>query len=199
MEECGLLLLVHGEGPAPPRFERERSFLESTFKPSFYLDWSPHRPEHCTTAEAAAFVQSGPPNVCASVTPQHLLFNRNHMLAGGIKPHLYCMPILKAEEDRAFLVKAVTAPGQKKFFLGTDSAPHEVGNKHSACGCAGVFSAHASLEFYAEVFEDAGCLERLEAFSSQNGADFYGFAPNTEKDVLKPETSTPPPAYPFAG
>jgi dihydroorotase len=201
MEEHGLLLLVHGEATGSVDvFERERSFLESTFKPLVLS-----RPglrivlEHCTTAEAAEFIQNGPPNVCASVTPQHLLFNRNHMLAGGIKPHLYCMPILKAEEDRAFLVKAVTAPGQKKFFLGTDSAPHEVGNKHSACGCAGVFSAHASLEFYAEVFEDAGCLERLEAFSSQNGADFYGFARNTETVVLKRETWTPPAAYPFAG
>ena len=121
-------------------FERERSFLESTFKPLVLS-----RPglrivlEHCTTAEAAEFIQSGPPNVCASVTPQHLLFNRNHMLAGGIKPHLYCMPILKAEEDRAFLVKAVTAPGQKKFFLGTDSAPHEVGNKHPRAAAPACF------------------------------------------------------------
>ena len=201
MEECGLLLLVHGEATGSVDvFERERSFLESTFKPLVLS-----RPglrivlEHCTTAEAAEFIQNGPDNVCASVTPQHLLFNRNHMLAGGIKPHLYCMPILKAEEDRAFLVKAVTAPGQKKFFLGTDSAPHEIGNKHSACGCAGVFSAHASLEFYAEVFEDAGCLERLEAFSSQNGADFYGFPRNKESVVLKREPWTPPAAYPFAG
>jgi dihydroorotase len=108
------------------------------------------------------------------------------------------MPILKAEVDRAALVKAVTALGQKKFFLGTDSAPHELGNKHSACGCAGVFSAHASLEFYAEVFEDAGCLERLEAFASHNGADHYGFTRNTETVVLKREAWRPPAAYPFA-
>mmetsp|Transcript_4786 Transcript_4786/g.14942 ORF Transcript_4786/g.14942 Transcript_4786/m.14942 type:complete len:422 (-) Transcript_4786:89-1354(-) len=200
MEAQGLLLLVHGESTGNVDiFHRERTFLEAVFKPLVAA-----RPnlkivlEHCTTKEAAHFVRDGPPNVCASVTPQHLLYNRNAMLAGGIKPHLYCMPILKAEADRVALVDCVTS-GSKKFFLGTDSAPHDVKNKHTACGCAGVFSAHAALELYATVFDRAGALDKLEAFASFNGPDFYGVPRNTDRVALDRETWQPPADYGFAG
>lgn len=199
MERRGLVLLVHGEATGDVDvFEREATFLDGVFKPL-----AARYPklkivlEHCTTAAAAAFVASGPPNVAATVTPQHLLYNRNAMLAGGLKPHLYCMPILKTEADRATLVDIVTS-GSPKFFLGTDSAPHEVGAKLSACGCAGVFSAHAPLELYAEAFEKAGKLEHLEAFASFNGPDFYGLPRNTETVVLDRIEWTTPGAFKFA-
>ena len=200
MEAQGLLLLVHGEATGDVDvFHRERTFLEETLKPLVLA-----RPglkvvlEHCSTEEAAAFVLNGPPNLAASVTPQHIMFNRNAMLANGLRPHLYCMPILKTEADRAALAAAVTS-GSTKFFLGTDSAPHELLSKHTACGCAGVFSAHAALELYATVFERAGALDKLEAFAAFNGPDFYGLPRNTTRVTLERTTWTTPKDYPFKG
>jgi dihydroorotase len=134
--------------------------------------------EHITTSQAARFVEQGPATLAATITPQHLLYNRNSLLDHGLRPHLYCMPVLKREPHRLALVAAATG-GHPRFFLGTDSAPHARSAKESACGCAGVFSAPAALELYAEVFEQHGALARLEAFASHHGADFYGLPRNT--------------------
>mmetsp|Transcript_22724 Transcript_22724/g.68227 ORF Transcript_22724/g.68227 Transcript_22724/m.68227 type:complete len:355 (-) Transcript_22724:56-1120(-) len=198
MEARGLVLCVHGEATGDVDvFDREPTYLENVLKPLVLA-----RPglkvvlEHCTTKEAAAFVLDGPPNVAATVTPQHLLYNRNALLAGGLRPHLYCMPILKAEPDRVALLKAVTS-GSKKFFLGTDSAPHEVASKHTACGCAGVFSAHAALEMYAAAFDGQRALDKLEAFAAFNGPDFYGLPRPTETVTLDRETWTVPAHYEY--
>ena len=199
MEQRHLLLLVHGEATGDVDiFDREPAFLEDTFKP--VARKYPNLRivlEHASTKEAAAYILDGPPNVAATVTPQHLLFNRNDMLAGGLKPHLYCMPILKAEADRAAMAAAVTS-GSPKFFLGTDSAPHEYLRKESACGCAGVFSAHAPLELYALAFERAGALDKLEGFASFHGPDFYGRPRSAETVALRREAWTVPAEYPFA-
>jgi dihydroorotase len=140
--------------------------------------------EHITTSEAVRFVESAPPNVAATITAHHLLLNRNAMFQGGIRPHHYCLPVLKREEHRRALLQAATS-GNPKFFLGTDSAPHARHTKEHACGCAGVYTAHAGIELYAEAFEEAGALPRLEAFASLHGADFYGLPRNSERLALR--------------
>jgi dihydroorotase len=139
--------------------------------------------EHVTTAEAAAFVTAAPPTVGATITPQHLTWSRNALLVGGLRPHLYCLPVLKRERHRQALVKVATS-GNAKFFLGTDSAPHAKGAKENACGCAGCYSAPVALPLYAAAFEDAGALDRLEGFASLHGPVFYGLPPNTDAITL---------------
>jgi dihydroorotase len=153
--------------------------------------------EHVTTAAAVEFVRTARPGVAATVTPQHLLMNRNAMFEGGMRPHHYCLPVLKRERDREALVGAATGD-DPRFFLGTDSAPHARHTKEAACGCAGIFSAHAGLELYAEAFEAAGRLDRLEAFASERGADFYGLPRNTGHVVLERAPWSVPSSYPFA-
>lgn len=180
MEEVGLPLLVHGEvvDPDVDVFDREQRFLER------HLEDLVERfqglkvvLEHVTTAEGVAFVESGPERVAGTLTAHHLLLNRNAMFQGGIRPHHYCLPVLKRERHRAALVGAATR-GHPRFFLGTDSAPHPRGAKEAACGCAGLFTAPVALALYAEVFEDAGALGHLEAFAGTNGPDFYGLPRN---------------------
>ena len=139
--------------------------------------------EHITTADAAEFVAAAPTNVAATITAHHLLYNRNHMLAGGIRPHYYCLPILKRGTHQQALIKAATS-GSPKFFLGTDSAPHAKDKKEAACGCAGSYTAFAAIELYAEAFEDAGALDKLEGFASHFGADFYNLPRNSDKITL---------------
>ncbi|MBD3669783.1 MAG: dihydroorotase [Gammaproteobacteria bacterium] len=199
MAEQGLPLLVHGEVTEPEVdiFDREKVFIDRILAP--LLKELPQLKvvlEHITTSEAAEFVEAAPDNVAATITPQHLLMNRNAIFVGGIRPHHYCLPILKRETHRQALVKAATS-GSAKFFLGTDSAPHAKGDKESACGCAGIYSAHAAIELYAEAFEAAGALERLEGFASHHGADFYGLPRNTDSITLKHEHWDVPAAYPL--
>jgi len=192
MAELGLPLLVHGEVTSPEVdvFDREQVFIERVLQPlqqrlpNLKLVF-----EHITTQEAVEFVLQAGANVAATITPHHLLYNRNAMLVGGIKPHYYCLPIIKRERHRQALVAAATS-GNPKFFLGTDSAPHAQKDKESACGCAGIYSAHAAIELYAEVFEQAGALDRLEGFASFYGADFYGLPRNKESISLKKEAWT---------
>jgi dihydroorotase len=152
--------------------------------------------EHVTTREAVQFVKSARRGVGATVTPQHLLLNRNAIFQGGIRPHNYCLPVLKREHDRRALVEAATGD-DARFFLGTDSAPHARHTKETTCGCAGIFSAHAAIELYAEAFEQAGALERLQAFAAERGADFYGLPRNREHITLQRTSWKPPPSYPF--
>lgn len=194
MAKHGLLLLIHGEIPDADVdvFDREREFLLRTM-PKLIASVPELKIvlEHITTSEAVEFVLSAPATVAATVTPHHLLINRNALLAGGLNPHHYCMPIVKRESHRQALLKAV-ASGSTKFFAGTDSAPHPKDAKLSSCGCAGVYSAHAALELYAEAFEQAGALHHLEAFTSKNGAAFYGLEPNTERvKLVRSEWSVP--------
>lgn len=189
MERCDMPLLVHAEvtDAEVDVFDRERVFIERHLVP--LLRRHPALRvvfEHVTTRHAVDFVNSAPAHVGATITAHHLLLNRNAMLAGGIRPHHYCLPVLKREEHRQALVTAATS-GSPKFFLGTDSAPHMKTAKESACGCAGMYSAHAAIELYAEVFEAAGALDRLEAFASFHGADFYRLPRNTEKITLRKE------------
>lgn len=180
MAEAGLPLLVHGEvtDPGVDIFDRERAFIEQRLVtliaafPALRIVL-----EHLTTADAVELVRQGPDNLGATITPHHLLYNRNAMLVGGIRPHFYCLPVLKRERHRLALLEAATS-GHPRFFLGTDSAPHPVGDKESACGCAGSYSAHAALELYAQAFEQAGALDRLEGFASHHGPDFYGLPRN---------------------
>lgn len=187
MEQAGLPLLVHGEvtDAAVDIFDRERVFVETILQQIVH-DFPQLKivMEHITTREAAEFVQAAPLTVGATITPQHLLYNRNRLLVGGIQPHYYCLPILKRESHRAALVAAAVS-GNAKFFLGTDSAPHAAHTKETGCGCAGCYSAPAALELYAEAFEDAGALDRLEAFASFNGPDFYGLPRNTATITLE--------------
>jgi dihydroorotase len=199
MEELGLVLQVHGEvtDDAVDVFDRERVFIEQQLTriverfPALRVVL-----EHVTTREGVAFVDSQAANVAATITPQHLLLNRNALFAGGLRPHHYCLPVLKREADRAALIGAATS-GSPKYFLGTDSAPHSRGDKESPCGCAGVFSAPAGIELYAEAFERAGALDRLEAFASHHGADFYGLPRNSGSITLLRETWQPPATFPF--
>ncbi len=190
MQACGMPLLVHGEVTRADIdiFDREAVFIEEVMQP-LLKDMPQLRVvfEHITTQDAAQFVASAPDTIAATLTPQHLLYNRNAMLVGGIRPHFYCLPVLKRELHRQALVKAATS-GSKKFFLGTDSAPHAQHTKENACGCAGCYSAHNALELYAEVFESAGALDKLEAFASFYGADYYGLPRNTDKITLRKET-----------
>ena len=186
MEELGMRLLVHGESPQSDVdvFDRETHFIDTVLAP--LLERFPALPvvfEHITTARAVEFVGSARGGVAATITPQHLLHNRNAIFSGGIRPHYYCLPILKREQDRQALLGAATG-GNPRYFLGTDSAPHERSTKENACGCAGMFTAHAAIELYTEAFEAAGRLDRLEAFASHFGADFYGLPRHADTITL---------------
>jgi dihydroorotase len=199
MEETGLPLLVHGEvtDPHVDVFDREKAFLEEVLGP--LVARFPGLKvilEHITTRDAVHYVEVTGPNVAATITAHHLLMNRNALFMGGVRPHHYCLPVLKREEHREALVEAATS-GSPKFFLGTDSAPHERGTKETACGCAGIYTAHAALEFYAIAFEEAGALDRLEGFASRFGADFYGLPQNRGTVTLARQDWTVPEALPF--
>jgi len=190
MEEVGMRLLVHGESPQSDVdvFDRETHFIDAVLAP--LLERFPALPvvfEHITTSRAVEFVRSARGGVAATITPQHLLHNRNAIFSGGIRPHYYCLPILKREQDRQALLGAAIS-GNPRYFLGTDSAPHERGTKENACGCAGMFTAHAAIELYAEAFEAAGRLDRLEGFASHFGADFYGLPRHADTITLIKES-----------
>ncbi|MCP4596601.1 dihydroorotase [Neptuniibacter sp.] len=199
MQEEGMLLLIHGEvtDSSIDIFDREKIFIDSILK-EVVNDFPELKIvlEHITTKDAAEFVASAGDNVAATITAHHLLYNRNHMLAGGIRPHFYCLPILKRNIHQEALIKAATS-GSKKFFLGTDSAPHMKNAKEAACGCAGSYTAHAAIELYAEAFEEAGALDKLEAFASFNGPDFYGLPRNTDSITLEKESWDVPASYPL--
>ena len=199
MEREGVVLAVHGEvtDPDVDMFDRERVFVERHLT-RLVRDFPALRivVEHVTTKEATQFVVEAPANVAATLTPQHLLWSRNALFAGGLRPHFYCLPILKREMHRHALVAAATS-GNPKFFLGSDSAPHARHAKEAACCGAGCYSAPLALELYAEVFDDAGALDRLEAFASLHGARFYGLPPNDGTVTLERGIWTVPPSYPF--
>ena len=201
MSDAGMPLLVHGEVTAPEVdvFDRERVFIDQRLIPIIER----HEGlkvvfEHITTKEAAQLVSGAREGVGATITPQHLLMNRNAIFQGGIRPHHYCLPVLKREEHRVALTEAIQS-GSPKFFLGTDSAPHAKGAKECGCGCAGIYSAHAAIELYAEAFEAAGCLENLEAFAAFNGPDFYGLPRNEGTITLERSAWNVPESYPFGG
>ncbi|KAF7783804.1 dihydroorotase [Pseudoalteromonas rubra] len=199
MQEVGMLLLVHGEvtDSSIDIFDREKVFIETKLKK--VVDAFPKLKivlEHITTQDAVEFVESAPENVAATITAHHLLYNRNHMLAGGIRPHYYCLPILKRNTHQQALLRAATS-GSKKFFLGTDSAPHAKDKKEAACGCAGAYTAHAAIELYAEAFEEAGALDKLEGFASHFGPDFYGLPRNTDTITLEKSSWQVPDSYPL--
>ena len=197
--ETGMPLLIHGEvtDPQVDVFDREKVFIERTMialvqqLPSLKIVM-----EHITTANAVKFVLSAPANVAATITAHHLLMNRNDIFRGGIRPHYYCLPILKREAHRLALVKAATS-GNPKFFLGTDSAPHARHTKEAACGCAGIYTAHAGIELYAEAFDAVGSLDKLEAFASFHGADFYGLARNRRQMTLVRSAWSVPDEIPY--
>jgi dihydroorotase len=199
MQQMGLPLLVHGEStdPAIDVFDREKAFLEDVLGP--LLERFPELKvvlEHITTRDAAQYVEVTGPNVAATITAHHLLMNRNALFMGGMRPHHYCLPVLKREEHREALVEAATS-GNPKFFLGTDSAPHSRQAKETDCGCAGIYTAHAAIELYAVAFEEAGALERLEGFASEFGARFYGLPPNSDTITLLREDWKVPETLPF--
>ncbi|MFH1495488.1 MAG: dihydroorotase [Pseudomonadota bacterium] len=201
MQEHDLPLLVHGEDTHPlvDVFDREQVFIGKVLVP--LLDRYPRLRvvfEHITTRQAVEFVKAAPANVAATITVHHLLYSRNAMFAGGMRPHMYCLPVLKREEHRWALNSAATS-GNPKFFLGTDSAPHSRHAKESACGCAGIYTAHAALELYAEVFDTAGALNRLEGFASFHGPDFYRLPRNSGKITLTRESWEVPAELPFGG
>lgn len=189
MQRCGMPLLVHGEvnDPLVDVFDREAVFIDRVLHP-LLKDLPGLRVvfEHITTQDAAQFVRAAADQVAATITAHHLLYNRNAMLAGSIRPHYYCLPVLKREGHRKALVKAATS-GNPKFFLGTDSAPHAQHTKETACGCAGCYTAHAAIELYAEAFEQAGALDKLEGFASFFGAAYYGLPRNTGTLMLRKE------------
>ena len=199
MSALDLPLQVHGEvtDPGVDVFDREARFIERVLAP-LCERWPRLRVvfEHVTTREAVQFVRSARAGVAATVTPQHLLLNRNALFVGGIRPHYYCLPLLKTEPDRLSLLEAL-ADGDPRFFLGTDSAPHARHAKESACGCAGIFSAHAAIELYAEIFETEGILPRLQGFAAEFGADFYRLGRNQESITLIKEPWTVPASYAF--
>jgi len=190
MAEAGLLLLIHGEvtDAEIDIFDREKIFIERHLQriveqfPSLKIVF-----EHITTKEAAEFVRDSAPNVAATITPQHLMLNRNDLLVGGVRPHNFCLPVLKRNTHQQALREAI-ASGSCKFFLGTDSAPHEKHRKESACGCAGCYSAWSALEMYAQVFEELNILDKFEGFASHYGADFYGLPRNTTQVTLVKES-----------
>ncbi|HEX3915613.1 MAG TPA: dihydroorotase [Steroidobacteraceae bacterium] len=201
MEKLGMRLLVHGESTQPEIdvFDRETHFIDTVLAP--LLERFPALPvvfEHITTVQAVEFVLAARNGVAATITPQHLLHNRNALFSGGIRPHYYCLPILKRERDRQALLRAATS-GNPRFFLGTDSAPHQKSAKENSCGCAGMFTAHAAIELYAEAFESAGRIDRLEGFASHFGADFYGLARHADSITLCKEPWIAPANYPFGG
>ncbi len=199
MQREGLLLLVHGEVTSPEidLFDREAVFIDTQLIP-LRRDFPELKIvfEHITTKEAAQYVGQADRFTAATVTAHHLLYNRNAIFTGGIRPHYYCLPVLKRETHRLALVEAATS-GSPKFFLGTDSAPHPAELKEHATGCAGCYTAHAAMELYAEAFDAAGALDKLEAFASFNGADFYGLPCNTGTITLKRESWTPPESFAF--
>ena len=199
MQREGLLLLVHGEVTSSDidLFDREAAFIDQQLIP-LRRDFPELKIvfEHITTKEAAHYVREADRFVGATITPQHLLFNRNAIFTGGIRPHYYCLPVLKREEHRQALVQVATS-GSSKFFLGTDSAPHAAHLKEHASGCAGCYSAHAALELYATAFEAAGALDKLEGFASFHGPDFYGLPRNTSTVTLVKQTWTPHESFAF--
>lgn len=200
MAAQGVLFLAHGEVTDPDIdiFDREAVFIERIMKP--VLREVPDLKvvfEHITTAEAARLVCESGDNVAATVTPQHLMYNRNHILVGGVRPHFYCLPIIKRETHRKALLDAVTGEFSHKFFLGTDSAPHPKHAKENACGCAGMFSAMTAIELYAQIFEQASALDKLEAFASKNGARFYGLPENTRTITLVKQPQRVPDSVAF--
>ncbi|HEY1328938.1 MAG TPA: dihydroorotase [Casimicrobiaceae bacterium] len=199
MERQGVVLAVHGEvtDPGVDMFDRERVFVERHLS-RLVRDFPSLRivVEHVTTREAVDFVRAAPPTVAATITPQHLTWSRNALFAGGLRPHFYCLPILKREEHRQALIAAATS-GDAKFFLGTDSAPHPRSTKEAACCGAGCYSAPLALPLYAEAFEAAGALDKLEAFASENGPRFYGLPANEDTVTLAREPWTVPSEYPF--
>ena len=200
MQRLGLLLLVHGEvtDPATDMFDREAAFIERVMQP--LRQAMPELKivfEHITTREAAQYVTQADAYTAATITAHHLLYNRNALFVGGIRPHFYCLPILKRETHRQALLQAATS-GNPRIFLGTDSAPHAAHLKENACGCAGCYSAPAALALYAEAFESVGALDKLEGFASHHGADFYGLPRNTETITLSRQPWTLPESYPFA-
>jgi dihydroorotase len=187
MERIGMILCVHGEvtDPDVDVFDREAVFIERILQqvmddfPALKIVF-----EHITTTEAAQFIESSGPNIGATVTPQHLIINRNALFAGGLRPHAYCLPVAKREQHRLTVRKAATS-GSPKFFLGSDSAPHARSAKESACGCAGIFNAPFALESYAQVFEEEGALDKLEAFAALNGPHFYSLPVNEDRITLR--------------
>jgi len=194
MQQLGLPLLVHGEAtdPAVDVFDREKAFIEEYLGP--LVDRFPDLRivlEHITTRDAVQYVEVTGPNIAATITAHHLLMNRNAMFLGGIRPHHYCLPVLKREEHREALLEAATS-GNPKFFLGTDSAPHGRRTKEAACGCAGIYTAHAALELYAAAFEEAHALDKLDDFASAFGAEFYGLPRNDGSVTLVRESWTIP-------
>ncbi|MEF8701033.1 MAG: dihydroorotase [Candidatus Accumulibacter sp. UW26] len=199
LAEVGMPLLVHGEAtdPAVDVFDREAVFIERVLQPLLL-----RHPalkvvfEHITTSDAVDFVAAAGPQVAATITAHHLLYNRNAIFAGGLRPHYYCLPVLKRERHRLALLRAATS-GNRKFFLGTDSAPHALTSKEASCGCAGCYTAHAALELYAEAFASVAALDRLEAFASFNGAGFYGLPRNSGQVTLVDEGWQVPAAYAF--
>lgn len=200
MEKQGMPLLIHGEvtdGDVDV-FDREKVFIERHLEP-LLKDFPGLKVvfEHITTKDAAEFVAAGPDTLGATITAHHLLMNRNAMFTGGIRPHHYCLPVLKRETHRQALVKAAISDSGK-FFLGTDSAPHPKSAKEASCGCAGMYTAHAAIELYAEAFEEAGALGKLENFASVYGSDFYGLTRNTDKITLRKESWLVPESIPFA-
>lgn len=187
MQQEGLRFLLHGEVTDHDIdiFDREKVFIDRTLR-QLAKDF-PELPivlEHITTRDATQFVAEAGQNIAATITAHHLLFNRNDMLAGGIRPHYYCLPVLKRNIHQQALIDAATS-GNSKFFLGTDSAPHTPANKETSCGCAGCYTAYAAIELYAQAFEQAGALDKLELFASHNGPDFYGLARNSDTITLK--------------
>jgi len=199
MQECGLVLQVHGEVTASDVdvFDREQAFIERVLAP--LCEQFPRLRivfEHVTTRAAVEFVRASRKDIAATITPQHLLLNRNAIFAGGLRPHHYCLPVLKREQDRRALLEAATGE-DARFFLGTDSAPHSQDAKEAACGCAGVFSAHAAIELYAEAFDQADRLTRLEAFASERGADFYRLPRNSAQLLLERSPWSPPASYAY--
>ncbi|MDP1609854.1 MAG: dihydroorotase [Sulfuritalea sp.] len=201
MEKLGVPLLVHGEvtDPAVDIFDREAVFIDTVLQP-LLRDFPALKVvlEHVTTSNGIEFVRDSKANVAGTLTAHHLLLNRNALLSGGIRPHHYCLPVLKREVHRQALVAAAIS-GNPKFFLGTDSAPHAQGAKEAACGCAGCYTAHAGIELYVEVFEAAGALDRLEAFASFFGPDYYGLPRNTAKITLRREAFAVPPSLDYLG
>jgi dihydroorotase len=194
MENLGMPLLIHGEvtDPYVDVFDREAVFIERVLK-TLVRDFPGLKIvlEHVTTEDAVRFVQEAGPNVAATITAHHLVINRNALFAGGLRPHMYCLPVAKRETHRQALRLAAIS-GDQKFFLGTDSAPHQVHDKEKDCGCAGIFSAPAALEIYASVFDEENALGQLEAFAALNGPAFYGLPPNEERITLKRESWTVP-------
>jgi dihydroorotase len=201
MQRIGMPLLVHGEvtDPAVDIFDREAVFIERVLQPLLRnLPGLKVVMEHITTADAAQFVAEAPANVAATITPQHLHLNRNALFSGGLRPHAYCLPVLKRERHR-LAVRAAAVSGSPKFFLGTDSAPHLREAKETSCGCAGIFNAPFAVESYLTVFDEEGALDRFEAFASEHGPRFYGLPLNESTVTLERRAARVPDGIPAAG